>query len=527
MFALTSIMIGILLLLFSLKPASQICRSDKLVGWKVLAMLLIGFVGGYVGFLLYILLSDEPIDSVTVSLSLILLGGAVFVAVIVPLSLKSILKINKVAEEERHSALHDSLTGLPNRKYLLEHIQSQIAQRSQFVLVLMDLNNFKQINDGLGHFFGDKFLISVAHRLQHGVLPFGQLYRLGGDEFALVFQQNGERDIQSLIDQVHNLLQTPITVLDYKMNTSASIGISRYPDNSQDVFGLLKQSDLAMYESKKKSMRYSFYREDLGNESYEKLKLSLKLSDAVNNNEFQLYYQPIIDAATGKVASLEALLRWPQLDGSFIGPDKFIPVAEKSALITRISSWVVEQAIQDLQFLRHSGFNGRISINLSAKDLQCDDIVDQLKTALAAQQIKPDELRFEITEGAMLEDLAKTKLVMRRINMMGFSFSVDDFGTGYSSLILLRELPIEEIKIDRSFVLNLLQNETDRLIVHSVINLAKVLNCTLVAEGVENQPLADELKQLGCDYLQGYLFSKPLPLDTIISERLVVSEFIH
>ncbi|MDW6004417.1 putative bifunctional diguanylate cyclase/phosphodiesterase [Vibrio mangrovi] len=513
--ALASVATGIFLLIYSMKPAYLICRTEKAPGWKILVALIAVFILGYL-FVLTELLIESPIHTHLFTVSLILLGGGIFVALIVPLALNTIRQAHRFAKDEQHSSLHDSLTSLANRKYLLQSLKTWVQSKQTFSLLLIDLNNFKQINDGLGHYFGDKFLISVAKLLQENTRNHGQLYRMGGDEFAIIFPDDDDTKILSLVECIHHALHAPVQVMTYSMKTSASIGITKFPHNGYEVFNLLKQADLAMYESKKKHKRYTFYHDQLGSNSYGKLKLSIKLSEALKNDEFELHYQPIIQGQTQKVSSLEVLLRWPQEDGSFIEPEDFIPIAEKSALISVLTQWVIHRAAQDLNVLRAHGFQGSLHINLSAKDFQDDEVTEQLHNLLNSGQIQPADFVFEITESAVFEDIDKAKRVIHEMHALGFRFSIDDFGTGYSSLIILRELPVKQIKIDRSFIIEYHQKEANRTIVYALIRLAQDLNLSVVAEGVEAGSVEQALIKLGCNYIQGFLYFRPEPLHRLL-----------
>lgn len=515
LFSLIAIAIGILLLVYSLRPACNICRNDKAWGWKVLAVLVLAFVGGYAFFLIRTIFLPV-IDNATLILSLILLGGAIFVALIIPLSLNSILSFNRIAIDERHQSLHDNLTGLPNRKFFIEELRSHVSKRNPFIVLLIDLNNFKEINDGLGHYLGDKFLIAVASQLQSTLQSIGTVFRLGGDEFAVIVPNQTIENIEVVTNRVHHMFKSPMTVMTYSMKMSASIGISHFPSSSEDVFGLIKQADLAMYESKTLSKPFIVYHPELGLASYERLKLSLKLSEAIRHQEFQLYYQPIISGLDKSLASFEVLIRWPQKNGSMISPDKFIPIAERSTLMGQLTQWVIQQSCHDLKQLRAKGFKGALHINLSAKDLQTNEIETLLTSLLENKALQPGDFLFEVTEGAMLHDLEQARQIMASINKLGFHFSIDDFGTGFSSFIILRELPIREIKIDRSFVSSIQNNEASKSIVNSILRLGRELECQVVAEGVETSGIEAILIQQGCDYLQGYHYAKPQPLHGVV-----------
>ncbi|SJN55482.1 Cyclic di-GMP phosphodiesterase Gmr [Vibrio ruber DSM 16370] len=512
--AFANIAVGIFLLIYSMKPTYQIGRTEHSSGWKILITLLFLFIVSYLSVI--IVLVSSPMNTYLLTISLILLGVGLFIALTVSLSRNIIHKVNCTVQDEQYNALHDSLTSLANRKYLLRSLQTLVQSKQLFSLLLIDLNNFKQINDGLGHYFGDKFLISVANLLQENIKQYGRLYRMGGDEFALIFPGNDDDMILSAVESIHDALHAPVKVMTYSMKTSASVGITKYPLNGHEVSNLLKQADLAMYDSKKKHKPYTFYHDQLGSDSYKKLKLSIKLSEALKNDVFELHYQPIIRGQTQGIAGLEALLRWPQEDGSFIDPGDFIPIAEKSALISVLTQWVINRAAQDLSVLRAHGFHGSIHINLSAKDFQDDEVIGQLRELLHVGQIKATDLIFEITESAVFEDIEKAKCVIHKIHALGFRFSIDDFGIGYSSLVILRELPVTQIKIDRSFVMEYHQKESNRNIIYALVRLAEDLNLSVVAEGVEVYSVEQALGKIGCHYTQGFLHFPPEPLHRLL-----------
>ncbi|MCH1924922.1 EAL domain-containing protein [Shewanella sp. C32] len=505
--------LGLMLLVRSLKPAALICKNDDAIGWKALITLLILFVIGY--SLFFINLFYSKIDTSLQLISVMLLGGATFVAIIIPQAHKTILKIESIAATERQNSLTDSMTKLANRKSLLEHLSALSGGNKPFSLFFIDLNNFKQINDGLGHYYGDQFLIAVAKRLSTIIPDSARLFRIGGDEFAVVYREYREDKLIGLIDSLHTSLLAPIKVHTHSMKTSASIGIACYPKHSNEMFDLVKKADMAMYDCKSRQGNFTFYNDNIGMRAERKLALSQMLSDAVQKNQFSLFYQPIINAESGQTLYVEALLRWPQANGTVLMPEQFIPMAAKSTLINAITYWVVEQACTDLPRLRALGFNRRVHVNLTARDLQSDNLVQQLRVLKQQNKLQPQDLMFELTESDLVEDLSKAKRVMHKISRMGFEFCVDNFGTGFSSLVLLRELPISQIKIDRSFVNDFLVNEISRSIICHIIALAGDLNCSVIAEGVENELNAAELIRLGAELHQGWLYSEALPLDKL------------
>ncbi|MEI8634559.1 diguanylate cyclase [Vibrio sp. PP-XX7] len=421
--ALTIVASGIGLLIFSLKPAQQITRHHQMAGWQILIRFIYISLLGYLIFFGELLVSDS-VSTMMFLMAAVLLAGSLFVVLSVSLSLDTIQATNRFALAEQRSALHDSMTGLANRKYMFQSLESFIQTKQPFSLLFIDLNNFKQINDGLGHYFGDKFLVSVAARLQQCTQTYGDLFRIGGDEFAIIIQTTKEPKILQLIHEIHQALQTPIEVATYTMKTSTSIGITQFSEHGKDVSDLVKEADLAMYNSKRNHKAYTFYNKQLGAKSHEKLQLSNKLSTALQKNEFELHYQPIIQGEHRQLYSLEVLIRWPQQDGQFISPEDFIPIAEKSALISALTKWVIEHSTHDLETLRSYGFEGSLHINLSAKDFQDNEVTDYLRVLIASGKLSPSDFVFEITENAVFEDIPQATRVINEIHNLGFRFSL-------------------------------------------------------------------------------------------------------
>lgn len=502
--------IGILLLLTSLKPIFSVCRKDTHIGWCVLLVLIIFFIVGYSSILSLLWFSEEE-SIIYLVLSIILFSGGVFVVLVTNFSFHSILKIEKVMFYERHNALHDSLTQLPNRKYFQETLECYIKKNKIFTLLSIDLNNFKQVNDLLGHRCGDLLLIAISNALSTRLFDNIPIFRIGGDEFIIILDTT-KMSAKKVVNKIDNILQEPFQILSYSIYADLSIGACVYEGGNQSLGELLKQADIAMYEAKRTQERLVFYSKELNETAINKLEISSRLKQALKENEFELWYQPIIGLAEEDVHGAEVLVRWPQKDGTYLSPEKFINIAEQSTLILDITRWILNRVVADCFTLDKQGFNGVLHINLSAKDLQDNSFYLLVKDLVDSNLIVPDNLIFEVTESAMMKYLNTTKRMMKKISALGFKFSIDDFGTGYSSLYLLKELPINQIKIDRSFVTYSIDNPADYAIVKSTIYLAKNLGCTVVAEGIENQETHTLLAQLKCDYLQGFYYSKPLPL---------------
>jgi len=502
---------GLIFLSISLKPAVKIYKQERSVGWQLLLLLIIFFLFGYCAFLYY-LSTITTVSIVEICLSSILFGGSIFVFMVINFSLRSIEELHRVALQERHNALHDSLTGLPNRLNFMETVSAKAAAAAPFSVFVLDLNDFKQINDVVGHYYGDQLLIKLSKRLS-AVLPDDCFFsRVGGDEFILLFDSIEHTAIVELMAIVDKALVQPFNINSYNFNVRISTGGSLFPYHSSEIVTLLQKADTAMYDAKKQKVAYRLYSDTLDDDAKARLAISSKLHLALAENEFQLYYQPLVKLQTTKVHHFEALLRWPQADGSFIPPVKFIPLAEQNGTIRQVSLWVLDTIIQDLVDFAAQDIDACIHINLSALDLQDDGFSTQLAELVREGRLSPTQLVLEVTETAIMADVAKTRDILSQLSRQGFNISLDDFGTGFSSLSILRELPINQIKIDRSFVMAMHNGNTNNAIVRSIVFLAKNLGCSVVAEGVETRAIAEELMLLNCDYLQGYHYSKALPL---------------
>jgi len=503
--------LGLIFLSISLKPAIKICKQARSLGWQLLLLLIVFFLIGYCTFLYY-LMTIVMVSIVEIFLSTILFGGSVFVFMVINFSLRSLEELHLIAQQERHNALHDSLTALPNRLNFMKTVSAKAASAAPFSVFVLDLNDFKQINDVVGHYYGDQLLIQLSKRLS-AVLPGDCFFsRVGGDEFILLFDSIEHAEIVELMATVDKALLTPFNINSYNFNVRISTGVSLFPYHSNEIVPLLQKADTAMYDAKKQKVAYRLYNDTLDDDAKARLAISSQLHVALAENEFQLYYQPLVKLQTTKVHHFEALLRWPQADGSFIPPDQFIPLAEQNGTIRQVSVWVLDTVIRDLVDFAAQDIDACIHINLSALDLQDDRLSTYLAALVREGQLSPAQLVLEVTETAIMADITKTRDILSKLSGLGFRISLDDFGTGFSSLSILRELPINQIKIDRSFVMAMNTGNTNNAIVRSIIFLANNLGCSVVAEGVETRAIAEELMLLNCDYLQGYYYSKALPI---------------
>lgn len=508
--------LGLIFLLSSLNPAIKICKQEPTIGWKLLLLLIIFFIFGYVGFLYY-LTGITVVSIVEACLATILFAGSIFVFMVINFSLRTINELHLTAATERYNALHDSLTGLPNRFHFMQTISSKVLEAAPFSVFVLDLNDFKQINDAVGHYYGDQLLIKLSKRLS-AVLPESCFFsRVGGDEFVLLFDSIRHADINELMAIIDKGLVKPFNINSYNFNVHISTGISLFPYHSSEIAALLQKADTAMYQSKKQQVPYRLYTDALDDDARTRLAISSKLHLALEQGQFEVYYQPLIKPKITKTHHFEALLRWPQTDGSFIPPNLFIPLAEQNGTIRRVTLWVLDCIAQHLEEFATQHIDACIHINLSARDLQDDGFSIRLAELVRNGRLSPSQLALEVTETAIMADVVKTREVLSQLSLLGFQISLDDFGTGFSSLSILRELPIHQIKIDCSFVMAMHNGNTNNAIVRSIIFLAKNLGCSVVAEGVETQAIAEELMQLKCDYLQGYYYCKPLPLAGVFS----------
>jgi diguanylate cyclase (GGDEF)-like protein len=420
----------------------------------------------------------------------------------------------------RHRATHDALTDLPNRHLLLERARTLLDQarrvNRKIAFLLLDLDRFKEINDALGHRTGDHLLEKVARRLDGNRDEPDILCRLGGDEFAILIPDVDEPTARRKAWRLVRCLEEPFQIEGLSLEVEASVGIALFPDHGESVDGLLQRADVAMYSAKHTSSGVDLYRADQDASSLRQHTLTGDLRRAIECGELMLHYQPKLSAETGCLIGVEALARWDHPEFGFVPPDEFIKLAEQTGLIRSLTRWVMEAAtIQCAQWVR-DGFDIGVSVNLSARSLLEEDLPRMMERLLSATGLPAKHLTLEITESAIMEDPDRALDVLIELCALGVGLSIDDFGTGYSSLGYLRKLPASELKIDKSFVREMDRNQDDATIVRSIIDLAHNLGVTVVAEGVETQTIWNQLRALGCDVGQGYLFSKPLPPDLLI-----------
>jgi diguanylate cyclase (GGDEF)-like protein len=426
----------------------------------------------------------------------------------------------RLVDRLRHEALHDNLTGLPNRVLFQQRLADLLARQRpgdpQIAVMLIDLDRFKEINDTLGHATGDLLLQEVAARLLGGVPDRVTVARLGGDEFALLDPaQSGPEGAVAMARSLREELHRPFAYQDLDLEVSATVGVAVAPSHGRDASTLLRRADVAMYAAKNTALGVAAYGENLDEHSPRKLALVGELRSVIDNEGLALHYQPKVDMATGWVIGVEALVRWPHPVEGLIPPDEFIPIAERTGLIGPMTDFVLRSALAQCRRWEETGQHLSVAVNLSARSLLDADLVDDIARALRQSGVDPSMLVLEITETNVMSDAEYALRVLNRLSAMGVKLAIDDFGTGYSSLAYLKRLPVDEVKIDKSFVLNMQHDDNDAVIVRSIIDLARNLGLRVVAEGVETTGAWDALRDMGCDIAQGYVISRPLPTDQL------------
>jgi diguanylate cyclase (GGDEF)-like protein/PAS domain S-box-containing protein len=430
---------------------------------------------------------------------------------------RDITEIDHYRRSVYRLAFYDILTNLPNRALLVERIQQTVADAAQygyrFGLMLLDLDRFKEINDTLGHGMGDLLLCAAADRLMQCIRTYDMLARLGGDEFAILMPEvHTSNDMAAMAAKIVKAFEQSFHVSGREMFISASIGIALYPSDSADIDALFRYADSAMYHAKKLGRNnFQFYARELTAHSGERMAMEAALRHARQNGELELYYQPQVELASGRIIGAEALIRWNRRDGGLVTPDKFIPVAEDSGLIVGIGEWILLTACQvAVQWNAGRSIPFKIAVNLSTRQFMLNDLLASVRRILRETQCQPQWLKLEITESLLLDDSPEILDVLNAFDVMGLALSIDDFGTGYSALSYLNRFPVSQIKIDRSFVRDIPAAEDKAELVKAMISIAQALHLELVAEGVETQEQADYLKYHGCLAVQGYLFGKPM-----------------
>ncbi|MDQ1395684.1 MAG: hypothetical protein QOG64_943, partial [Acidimicrobiaceae bacterium] len=423
-------------------------------------------------------------------------------------------RLRQQAAASRHQSLHDSLTGLPNRLMFTQQLEQGLAAGAALAVLLLDLDRFKEVNDTLGHHNGDDLLQQVGTRLRLALRQGDLIARLGGDEFGILLADiGGDEAALQVARGIVAVLERPFPLADVSVDVGASIGIAVFPQHGDEPGTLLQRADVAMYTAKEDQSSVELYRADRDEYSPERLGLVGELRHAVQTGALDVYYQPQLDLRTGRAIGAEALVRWPHPTRGLIQPDDFISIAEHTGLIRPLTLLVLAQALEQCALWRAGGQRLRLSVNLSARSLLQPTLVDDIAGLLDASGVPARSLCLELTESSIMADFRRTVAVLHRLRAIGVAIAIDDFGTGHSSLAYLKRLPVDELKIDKSFVLSMHDDPSDEAIVRTVVDLARNLRLPVVAEGVETEAAADSLRLMGCGAAQGYLYSRPVPAD--------------
>ena len=427
------------------------------------------------------------------------------------------------AEETIHRlAYTDPVTDLPNRVRFREQVQQAIEaakkNRHPLALLHMNLEHFREVNDTLGHHRGDSLLQQVGLRLRSTLFDADVVARLGGDEFGILLPRLvATDDVRHVIRKLQNCLEAPFMIDGIPIAVEASIGVATMPEHAGDVDMLLQRADIAMYRAKQMASGYAVYTSEYDRRSPEQLGLMAELHDAIDGNQLLLHFQPKVEIKTGRIVGTEALVRWQHPRHGLLMPDKFIAAAERTGLMAPLTRWVLTDALNHCQGARREGIQLRVSVNLSARSLHDPHLPEMVEQVLETTGAGPGQLTLEITESAIVLDPKRAEKTLARLGRMGVWLSIDDFGTGYTSLASIKHLLVNEIKIDKSFVMGMLATNSDAMIVRSVIDLGHNLGLRVVAEGVETKETFDALATLDCDEAQGYFISRPQACELLMS----------
>jgi diguanylate cyclase (GGDEF)-like protein len=437
-------------------------------------------------------------------------------ATLLPILRQVTRRLGRHVAEIEHQALHDALTGLPNRRLFHDRVEQALLAASRdgggFAVLLIDLDRFKEINDTLGHQSGDRVLLEVAERLRRTLRASDTVARLGGDEFALLARvAGGRRAALAVAERLHHAFSRPFTIDGLLLEVEASIGITLYPDHGDDVDTLVRRADVAMYQSKELRTPTELYSVERDTYSPGRLQLVGELRRALQTDELVVHYQPQASAAAGVWVGAEALVRWQHPERGLVQPDEFVPLAEQTGLIRPLTLYVLERALRQSRAWRTEGLDLRVAVNISARDLLDARLPDEVLQLLERTGVDADRLELEITENTILTDPVRARAVLARLGQLGVRLAIDDFGTGSSSLGYLKRLPVDVLKIDKSFVSNMASDADDAVIVRSTIELGHNLGLEVVAEGVESEETWRRLVELDCDTIQGFFLGQPVP----------------
>lgn len=455
--------------------------------------------------------------------NLIIDSAIVFICLLIGIGVIGVLR------KIRHMATHDDLTGLPNRICFEGFLENKLeqSQQSPVAVLIVDLDGFKHVNDTLGHHVGDKLLRQVSLRMSQCVAKRGFVARQGGDEFSvIVTDYTNSSEVLELANQLVQAMIRKFTIDGFTVCIGASIGLSYFPEDATSADDLKKHADFAMYYAKSHGRnRVCAYDEEIAADYQQRLALKNDLKQAIDENQFELVYQPQVKIDEGEVVGLEALIRWNHPCKGLIAPDLFIPIAEESGQIQQIGDWVLDEACRQMALWHTRGLNNmRIAVNVSAMQIMRPDFIDYVRHTCEHRGLKASCLELEITESILVTDVQQVIDTCHRLHELDIKVAIDDFGTGYSSLSYLQELPVDTLKIDRAFVSGL-DNTTSKSVAKTIVTLAQACGLETVAEGVETEDQARMIAELGCDYIQGYFYSKPLSAATLLEQVVLINAY--
>ncbi|MGH8502103.1 MAG: putative bifunctional diguanylate cyclase/phosphodiesterase [Gammaproteobacteria bacterium] len=516
------LVLGAAMLAVSFIPVRDICleaRGHSRV-WLALPALVVAFITGILGYLVFaVTVARQGAHFDQLAVAAVLFGAGCFVWGVAHISRQIIGEMRRIAALAQHRAAHDPLTNLPNRKFFarqLERAIGNVVPPRRLAVLMMDLDRFKLINETLGHYYGDIVLQEVGLRLQRSLRMTDLVARLHGDEFAVLINPIGDPEHPRTIGQhVAAVLQKPFAIEGHPADVGVSIGVAYHPDHGVNHNDLMKNAEIAMYEAKRRGVDVVVYEPGLDVSNRQQLSILRELREAIDQHRLVVHYQPQFGTKAGKLIGVEALVRWPHPRFGLLLPEEFIALAEQSGLINNLNYWVLEVVLDQLAAWKSAGNTTRVSTNVSAVNLQDPKLVHFITDGVRNRDLSPKQLKLEITETAVMSDPGAALTAVKRLSQFGVRFSLDDFGTGYSSLVYLRKLPVSEIKIDRSFIVNVTRDHNDAIIVRSTIALAHNLGRWVTAEGVESHEARELLTAWGCDALQGFHLSPPLPIEEL------------
>ena len=431
-----------------------------------------------------------------------------------------ITDLKETQDRLKYQAYHDALTGLPNRKLFLDRLEMAIAHAQRYkegvAVIFIDLDNFKNINDRYGHQTGDLLLKDVAQRLTTSCRDIDTVARLGGDEFTVILpSMESPEMVAPVVARILSALEAPLVTAEGDLYTGGSIGITMFPQDGDTIDALIKNADLAMYRAKQHGKgTYVFYTEAMTSSALHRIELENGLKQALHKEEFVLHYQPVVNIATGRITGCEALIRWQRVPGEFTSPAEFIPLTEQTDLVYPLGDWVMTTACQQIKRWHDAGYvDLSVAVNFSSKKFQEDNLADKIVHLFEKYDLRPDALHVELTELTVMGNLNSVKKNMQELHDAGVVIALDDFGTGYSALSYLQQFPLDIIKIDRSFVHDLVENKRDQSVARAILNLCSDLGMGVIAEGIENEQQLDFFRKHNCPEYQGFFFSKPLDAD--------------